>query len=179
VRHGEIQRGTRPVLFRPGLRDGCADLVFASMVWHHIPDKHQAGREIARVLRPGGYLCIRTATLEAVHSDLYLNFFPSARLLNERIMPGRQELISCLSACALDLVHHSVVRHPQNSNPSEYADRIALRALSDLASIPDGEFRRGMEELRRYCATAPRDQVVAVDVDFFVFRTAPNKEVPG
>jgi ubiquinone/menaquinone biosynthesis C-methylase UbiE len=66
------------------LHDGWADLVFASMVWHHIPDKHAAGREIARVLRRGRYLCIRTATLEAVDSELYLHFFPSARRLTSK-----------------------------------------------------------------------------------------------
>ena len=155
------------------LRDGCADLVFASMVWHHIPDPHDAGREIARVLRPAGYLCIRTPTLEALDSELYLRFFPSARRLNEQIMPARQDLISCLTDCGLQLIHHGIIRHPQNSSPHEYAERVALRAFSDLASISEEEFRRGMEQLRRYCAAAPPDQEIAVDVDLFVLRPPP------
>jgi ubiquinone/menaquinone biosynthesis C-methylase UbiE len=152
------------------LREACADLVFASMVWHHIPDQHEAGREIARILRPGGYLCVRTPTREALDSELYLRFFPSARLLNEQIMPARRDLLSCLTGCGLQVIHHGVIRHPQNSNLREYADRVALRAFSDLASISDEEFRRGMEELRRHCATAPH-QEIAADVDLFVCRT--------
>src|SRR5229473_3983267 len=152
------------------LREACADLVFASMVWHHIPDQHEAGREIVRVLRPGGYLCVRTPTREALNSELYLRFFPSARRLNEQIMPARRDLISCLKACGLQLVHHGIIRHPQNSGPREYADRVAVRAFSDLASISEEEFRRGMQELRRYCATAPHREI-AVDVDLFVCRT--------
>ncbi len=151
------------------LREDCADLVFASMVWHHIPDQHEAGREIVRVLRPGGYLCVRTPTREALNSELYLRFFPSARRLNEQIMPARRDLISCLKACGLQLVHHGIIRHPQNSGPREYADRVAVRAFSDLASISEEEFRRGMQELRRYCATAPHREI-AVDVDLFVCR---------
>jgi ubiquinone/menaquinone biosynthesis C-methylase UbiE len=157
---------------RMPLCDGCADLVFASMVWHHFSDKREAAAEIARVLRTGGYLCIRTTTFEALDSELYLHFFPSARSLNERIMPARHDLISCLTGCGLALTHHSVVRHPQNRNPLEYAERVGLRAFSDLASIPDREFRLGMEALRRHCAAAPQDQEIAVDVDLFVFRAA-------
>jgi SAM-dependent methyltransferase len=156
------------------LRDGCADLVFASMVWHHIPDRRGAGREIAGVLRPGGYLCIRTPTLEALDSELYLRFFPSARRLNEQIMPDRRDLIACLTDCGLQLIHHGIIRHPQNSSPREYAERVGLRAFSDLASISEEEFRRGMEELRQYCAAAPQDQEIAVDVDLFVLRTPPD-----
>jgi ubiquinone/menaquinone biosynthesis C-methylase UbiE len=154
------------------LRDGCADLVFASMVWHHFSDKRETAAEIARVLRTGGYLCIRTATRDALDFELYLRFFPSARSLNEQIMPARHDLISCLTGCGLALTHHRVVRHPQNRNPQEYAARVALRAFSDLASIPDREFRLGMEALRRHCAAAPQDQEIAVDVDLFVFRAA-------
>ena len=152
------------------LREACADLVFASMIWHHIPDQHEAGREIARVLRRGGYLCIRTATRDALDSELYLRFFPAARKINEAIMPPRRDLICGLEDCGLALTHHSVVRHPQNRNPKEYAERVALRGFSDLAAISDAEFRSGIERLRRHCAAAPKDQEVAVDVDLFVFR---------
>src|SRR5260370_24565647 len=80
------------------LRDDCADLVFASMVWHHIPDQHVAGREIARVLRPGGYLCVRTPTREALDSELYLRFFPSSTRLTEQIIPPRPALLSSPTA---------------------------------------------------------------------------------
>jgi hypothetical protein len=44
--------------------------------------------------------------------------------------------------------------------------------MSDLASISDEEFRYGREQLRRYCAAAPRDEEIAADVDLFVFRRA-------
>ena len=146
-----------------------ADLVFLSMVWHHFPDKEKAAHEIARVLRPGGHVSIRTPTLETLHSSPYLRFFPSARLWNEQMMPARQDLISSMTACGLALTHRSAVRHLQNRNPKEYAERIGRRAQSDLASISDEEFQSGMERMRRHCATAP-EQEIAIDIDFFVFR---------
>ncbi len=39
-----------------------ADLIFLSMVYHHIQDKDRACEEFRRVLRPGSYLWIRTST---------------------------------------------------------------------------------------------------------------------
>jgi len=41
------------------LPDGCADLVFMSMVYHHLTDPSAVARECRRVLREGGYVCIR------------------------------------------------------------------------------------------------------------------------
>jgi ubiquinone/menaquinone biosynthesis C-methylase UbiE len=40
-------------------RDGCADLVFMSMVYHHFNDPTAVASECHRVLRQGGYVCIR------------------------------------------------------------------------------------------------------------------------
>ena len=158
------------------LRDACADLVFASMMWHHIPDKPEAGREITRLLKRSGYLCMRTATFEALDSELYLRFFPSARKLNQEIMPRRRDLISSLTTCGLALTHHDVLRHPQNRNPREYVERVGVRGFSDLASISDAEFHSGMEQLRRHCATLSPDREIAVDVDLFVFRKQLERE---
>ena len=153
------------------LRENCADLVFLSMVWHHFPRKEEAAREIARVLRPGGHVSIRTPTLETLDSEPYLGFFPSARLWKEQMMPARQDLISSMTACGLALMHRTTVRHLQNRNPREYAERIGRRAQSDLASISDEEFQSGMERMRRYCVAAP-EQEIAIDVGFFVFRAS-------
>ena len=40
------------------LPDGCADLTFMSMVYHHFTDPTAVARECHRVLRQGGYACI-------------------------------------------------------------------------------------------------------------------------
>jgi ubiquinone/menaquinone biosynthesis C-methylase UbiE len=61
---------TGKVSFRQGpaeampLPDGCADLVFMSMIYHHLNDPAAVARECHRVLRPGGYVCVRNGTRE-------------------------------------------------------------------------------------------------------------------
>jgi ubiquinone/menaquinone biosynthesis C-methylase UbiE len=41
------------------LADGCCDLVFMSMVFHHIADRGAAARECRRLCRDNGYVCLR------------------------------------------------------------------------------------------------------------------------
>lgn len=151
------------------LRNGCADLVFMSMVWHHLRDKDKAGREIARVLRPGGYFCIRLSTTDVLETSVYRRFFPTARQIQEKKLPSRAELNRRLAVCGLSFHAHCVIRHPIGDTPRAYAGRIALRGYSDLEMISDQEFERGMIELRRYCEGQPQDQAITEDIDLFVF----------
>lgn len=151
------------------LADDCIDLVYMSVVWHLVEDKGSACREIGRVLRRGGSFCLRTPTVEGLDSELSMRFFPSALLLNRRRMPSRADLAESLAAFDLVPASHLVIRHPQSASLAEYIERVGLRALTDLASIPDTEFNEGMQRLRRYGAAAPEHKPF-VDVDLFVFR---------
>ena len=59
---------TSPIVFgraaadKLPLADGHVDLVFMSQVYHHLPDPAAVARECRRLLRVGGYVCIRTGT---------------------------------------------------------------------------------------------------------------------
>ena len=151
--------------------DGCADMIFMSMVWHHISDKGAAVAGFRRVLRHGGYLCIRTATVDALGTCLYLDFFPTARAINERMLSSRQALIDQVVGDRFSLVNHALIRQTIAPSLREYAERIALRGLSDLAAITDEEFDEGMAALRRYCANDPASETEE-EVDLFVFQRA-------
>jgi ubiquinone/menaquinone biosynthesis C-methylase UbiE len=64
------------------LRGGCADLVFMSMVYHHVTDPTAVTKECHRVLRQGGYACIRNGTGE---SDFpHRHFIPLRALIDSR-----------------------------------------------------------------------------------------------
>jgi hypothetical protein len=63
--HARRKRATGSVLFQRAaaeglpLADGCVDLVFMSQAYHHVTDAPAVARECRRVLREGGYVCIR------------------------------------------------------------------------------------------------------------------------
>lgn len=152
------------------LADRSVDVVFASMVWQHFEDPQLAGAQIARVLRTGGSLCIRTSTLETLDSNLYLCFFPTARKLNEQSLPSRNHLLQWASRFALSLSHRSTVQQQVDANLYDFAKRIGLRGLSDLNAISDLEFMVGLNKLQQYCLRNNAGQPVMEMVDFFVFR---------
>jgi ubiquinone/menaquinone biosynthesis C-methylase UbiE len=104
---------TGNVIYRQGsaealpLPDGCADLVFMSMVYHHLTDPTAVARECHRVLRPGGNACVRNGTRE---SDFpHRHFFPALQALIDSDLPSRRGIESVFAAGGLTPVVHQVV----------------------------------------------------------------------
>jgi ubiquinone/menaquinone biosynthesis C-methylase UbiE len=151
------------------LSDASIDVVFISMAWHHMNDKHAAATEIRRVLGRGGSLCIRTSSLETLESCLYLRFFPEARRINEATLPSRASLQRWATQHGFVLRRQVSVAQEVDSCPADYITRIEKRGLSDLASIEDVQFSSGLAALRHYCDNADQSQTIAETVDFFAF----------
>jgi ubiquinone/menaquinone biosynthesis C-methylase UbiE len=155
------------------VRSQSVDLVFMSVVWHLLSDKHLACREIHRVLRDGGYFFLRTPTLETLDSETYLKLFPTADEINRARMPSRAAFQKFFVHGDLTLSEHVIIKHRQSATMAEYIERVALRALTDLASLSDQEFASGMEALREYGASTGLDIRPAIDIDLFVLRRLP------
>jgi ubiquinone/menaquinone biosynthesis C-methylase UbiE len=147
--------------------DGAADMVFMSMVLHHLSDPAETARECRRILRRGGRICLRNGTRE---TDVpQSRFFQGMQGLIEQTLPSNAFVLTLFESAGFktrgrELIQQSVAAHWQ-----EFADKIALRADSLLASISDAEFEAGMTMLRAHAATrSPQEQVTEV-IDFFVF----------
>src|SRR4030095_2252303 len=81
------------------LDDGVADLVFMSQVLHHLVDAPKALREIRRVLKSKGNLCVRQTTRENLDSYFYQRFFHAARAVDERRLLYRDGLVGLAASC--------------------------------------------------------------------------------
>lgn len=171
----EAKPNPASVCFVPGraddipLEDEAADLVFMSQVVHHLPDLPQALREIRRVLRPEGRLCIRQTTRENLDSYYYQRFFPEARAVDEQRLPHRASILSLAESSQYRSVALETVRHEIASTSLEYVERIALRAYSDLEAITDAAFRKGLMALRHHCETNP-DHPKFAENDLFTWK---------
>jgi ubiquinone/menaquinone biosynthesis C-methylase UbiE len=128
------------------LRDGCADLVFMSMVFHHFSAPTVAARECHRVLRQGGYACIRNGTRETDFP--HRHFFPALRALIAFDLPSRQEIEEVFTAGGFSPVIRQVVMQVTAANWLSFVEKSALRADSFLARLPDKDFQEGMAALR-------------------------------
>ena len=148
--------------------DGVADLVFMSQVLHHLVDGQKALREIHRVLKSNGNLCVRQTTRENLDSYFYQRFFPAARAVDERRLPSRDGLVALATSCQYRTVAIETLSYEIAPTAAEYVEKIALRTYSDLECIDDVAFREGLAALREYCSAHP-DHPKLAENDLFVF----------
>lgn len=86
-------------VFRLPYRDGALDGVFGFGVLHHLPDWRGGLREIARVLKPGGFYF-----LEEFYPQFYQNFLARRIFLHpEHDRFYSHDLRQCLAECGLSL----------------------------------------------------------------------------
>jgi ubiquinone/menaquinone biosynthesis C-methylase UbiE len=150
------------------LLDGCADLVFISNAYHHFSDPSAAARECHRVLRQGGYACIRNGTRETDFPQRH--YFPGLDLLITSELPSRGDIEAVFLAARFDRVVHRVVTQVTAPDWSSFIARSALRADSFLARLSDEDFHRGMAALRDPDDSIDRETAVTEEIDWFVFR---------
>jgi SAM-dependent methyltransferase len=119
--------------------------VFMSQIYHHLPDPAAVARECRRVLRAGGYLCIRTGARE---NDVTVpNFFPAVRAMLDADFPSSDEISSNFAAAGFTQGHHEIVSEVVAPDWLIFARKSALRADSFLARLSDTEFEQGMAAL--------------------------------
>ncbi len=150
------------------LDDGAADLVFMSQVLHHLEAARKAFREIRRVLKPNGNLCVRQTTRENLDSYFYQRFFPDARAVDERRLLSRDGLVGLSTSCQFRVVAIETLGYEIAPSAADYVEKIALRTYSDLECIDDSAFHEGLNAFREYCSTHP-DLPKLAENDLFVF----------
>jgi ubiquinone/menaquinone biosynthesis C-methylase UbiE len=150
------------------LDDGVADLVFMSQILHHLADGPEALREVRRVLKTDGNLCVRQTTRENLDSYFYQRFFPAARAVDERRLPSRAGLVGLATSCQFRTVAIETLSYEIAPTAAEYVEKIALRTYSDLECIEDDAFSEGLDAFREYCSVHP-DLPRFAGNDLFIF----------
>jgi ubiquinone/menaquinone biosynthesis C-methylase UbiE len=164
------------VVFRRGsgealeAADGSVDLIFLSMVFHHLTDPERTAGEAFRVLRPGGFVAVRNSSRERGASYAPAKFFPRYAALAEKHLPSVATMRATFLGAGFALTAHEIVVSPTAANWCECADRVALRGDSLIVRLSDAEFATGLAALRAHAAEADPAQVVTENVELLVFR---------
>jgi ubiquinone/menaquinone biosynthesis C-methylase UbiE len=148
------------------LADGSIDMVFMSMVLHHLPDRPATARECRRILRDKGRLCVRNCTRNIVYPQS--RFFPGMLPMVKAELPSSEDVVALFAAAGLRSRAREIVTHTVAGSWQEFADKLALRADSFLARLPDSEFESGLVALRAY-ASGRAPEAITEQIDFFVF----------
>lgn len=133
--------------------DGTFDLVYSVDVIHHIADRDAFVAEAARVLRPGGWLCIVTDSEADIAARAPLSsHFPETVSHELLRYPAIAVLRAEMERAGLAALReeHVDLRYPLTDSAA-YRNR----AYSSLHLITDVEHARGMERMERELATGP------------------------
>ncbi len=152
------------------LQDRSADMVFMSMVFHHLREPKQVARECHRVLRPGGTVCLRNGTAEEIASFQYLRFFPGAIEIAETRLVSGEGIKAVFGAAGFETAAHRIVVHQEAPGWEALVEKLNHRADSFLAGLSDADFQSGMAVLRAHAARADPGESVTARISLFVFR---------
>ena len=99
-----------------------------------------------------------------------MRFFRGIRALIEEQLVSRNHIKSIFEGAGFDTISHKAFTHQISPNWRSFADKMAMRADSFLARLPDDDFHAGMTLLRAHVEHADPRETVTEEVDFFVFQ---------
>jgi ubiquinone/menaquinone biosynthesis C-methylase UbiE len=154
--------------------DGSVDLIFLSMVFHHLSDPDRTAREAFRVLRSGGFMVVRNSSRERGATYAAARFFPSYAALVDELLPSVAAMTATFVGSGFVQTAHEVVASPSAANWFDLAERVALRGESLIARLSEAEFAAGLAAIRAYAAEADPTQTITESVELLVFRKPPR-----
>lgn len=147
---------------------GFCDVVFASMVIHHLEDLEAAAAEVRRVLQPRGAFIVRTCFAETLDVP-YHRFFPSVLEIEQEVLPTTSAVLDAFRAAGLELREERRVRQRMDPDYRAYAERMRLRAMSPLRVISDADFDAGMAMLDDFAERETEPEGVYEVIDLLAF----------
>ena len=151
------------------LLDNSVDLVFISMIFHHLENPALAASECRRVLHDGGTVFLRAASREQIPGYPYIDFFPTSRPVLEQSLPSGAFMQQVFESVGFQTVAVKIVTQQIAPSLERYAEKLAAGADSILAKLSQSDFDAGLKALRSH-ADRTENQAVFEPINVFVFR---------
>lgn len=143
----------------PLAADSC-DVVLMYLVLHHVPDREAAAAGIARVLRPGGRVLIRSTFADRMPDLWWHQFFPRAAEIEKEMFPTVSQVGEAFCAAGLKILALEPVSERFAGSMAESAARLRLRAISTFEYLTEQETARGFAALDAAVAAETSPQPV-------------------
>lgn len=150
------------------LRDGSVDLVFMSMIFHHLTNPSKAAAECRRVLRENGAVFLRAGSAERIPAYPPSRWFPASVAIMERVLPPCRSMRETFEAAGLRTITSGVIEQRIADSHAGYADQVAVGGDSVLAQLAPAELDAGLAALLAFAAEVDPRPVIE-PIDFIVF----------
>lgn len=153
---GKGRRKNRHIVFRKGTAedipfdDESFNLVFMTDVIHHVPDIHAMFREIHRVLRPAGKVCIVTQSHRQIEARPIAQFFPGTIAVDQRRYPDIAEILAAALSGSLEYLKQEVLFAGDNIELGEaFLELVQKKGYSMLHLLTEQEYQAGLLSLEK------------------------------
>lgn len=150
------------------LPDATADFVLMFLSFHHFPDQAAASREIARVVKTGGRVILRSTFKERVPDNWFRGFFPRSHAIEQAMFPSQAQARAIFEAAGFSTVQCVEKEIPFEGSVADAVERLRLRAVSTFEHLTPQELDEGFARLDAAFAAGTIDQKPTFG-DFIVF----------
>lgn len=150
------------------LPDRSCDVVLMFYVVHHVQDRPAAAAEIARVLRPGGRVLIRSTFSDRLPQKPWYRFFPRAVELEKAMFPTLAEVVDAFASAGLPRIALETVPVQDAPSLAEHAERLRHRAIATFEYLTEDELARGFAALDAAVARETTQRPVESSADLLV-----------
>ena len=137
------------------LPDASADVVLMFLSFHHVPDRTAAAVEIARVLKPGGRVLIRSPFSDRMTGGWWQQFFSRALEIERQMFPTLGEATEVFEAVGLKTIALVSANETYAASQAEAAAKLRLRAISTFEHMTEAEIEEGFARMDAHVAAEP------------------------
>lgn len=147
---------------------GVFDVVFLSMVAHHLQDLDRVASEIARTTRPEAIVVFRNVFRGRMADIPLFRYFPSALDIEDARAPAVDDIVEAFAVHGFEMEVLEAV--PQETDPSmaAYYERLSRRALSVFEFLTDDEIAHGLRRLHDDAQAADGNAPVHEPIDLLI-----------
>jgi SAM-dependent methyltransferase len=153
------------------------DLVLMYLSFHHVQDREAAASEVARVLRPGGRVLLRSTFSDRIFELEWMRYFPRVREIESQMFPSSNEVIGLFAAVGLHAIALVAIEEQLAWSLAEYTARLRMRAISTFEHMSEDEIADGFARLDAAVAEERQPRPVIRSSDLLVLANGPLSEL--
>ena len=159
------------------LPDASADALLMFLSFHHFPDQAAAAREIARVMKPGGRVILRSTFRDRIPDHWWRGFFPRSHAIEEAMFLSESEARAVFEGAGFATVQSVRTEIPFEGDIAEAVEKLRLRAVSTFEHMTNEELDEGFARIDAALAAGAIERKPTFG-DFIVFErpdTEPDR----